>query len=120
MTRLADYPFSERPCPSALKWLGDRSASQAWAECPKGSWLTWWLDRVNYPRTEALAAAWRARDEAVDAALRAQDEAVEAAERAHDEALDAAECAFADALRKAVRLDDVLASMTGIDHNDGL
>jgi hypothetical protein len=33
-------------CSEALTWLGERTAKQAWEECPKANWLMWWAART--------------------------------------------------------------------------
>jgi hypothetical protein len=34
-------------CDDARDWVGDRTAEQAWAECPRGDWMLWLLSRLK-------------------------------------------------------------------------
>jgi hypothetical protein len=30
-------------CDEAIAWVGDRTLTEAWALCPRGDWMLWWL-----------------------------------------------------------------------------
>ena len=34
-------------CYSAIEWVGDRTAGQAWNECRRAGWMLWYLDKTN-------------------------------------------------------------------------
>jgi hypothetical protein len=45
-------------CSEALAWLGERTAKQAWEECPRADWLMWWAARTPInPHTQIVLAA---------------------------------------------------------------
>lgn len=50
-----------RACPEARKWVGARSAAQAWAECSRGDWMLWLLERMadkpGWPSRQTVYAA---------------------------------------------------------------
>ena len=44
-------------CPEALAWLGERDLRMALAECPDGSWITWYVRELNPDWWDQYAAA---------------------------------------------------------------
>jgi hypothetical protein len=44
-------------CPQAIAWVGQRTAQQAWDQCPHGDWLLWVADRVGIDRKLLVLAA---------------------------------------------------------------
>jgi hypothetical protein len=33
-------------CDEAIKWVGDRTLTEAWSECPRGDWMLWGLAKM--------------------------------------------------------------------------
>lgn len=53
-------------CCAATDWVGDRAREQAWAECIRGDWTLWYLQRVGVDtRKAAFWCAERARQSAL-------------------------------------------------------
>ena len=115
-------------CSEAVEWVGERTLEQAWAECPRGSWMAWLTRRLHLdsraaaadmaervwhlvPADAQLACAW-----AIDAARRGADaDEMQAAAGAAAAAADAAAAdaaaaaAAADAAADAAAADDAAA-----------
>jgi hypothetical protein len=34
-----DILIAKRACSEAIEWVGDRTAQEAWDECPRGDWM---------------------------------------------------------------------------------
>ena len=45
-TTVREHLNSLSACPEAMKWLGDRTAAQAWSECERPDWMLWWAGRT--------------------------------------------------------------------------
>jgi hypothetical protein len=44
-------------CDEALAWVGERTAAEAWLECPRADWLLWYAARVGVDRRRIVLAA---------------------------------------------------------------
>jgi len=42
---LEQYLRSIGACVAATEWVGNRTPEQAWAECPRGDWMLWLLEK---------------------------------------------------------------------------
>lgn len=63
---LQSYLRSIGACRDAREWVGDRDLVQAWAECPRGDWLLWWLDSHS---VDCSGAGYWCADRAKQSAL---------------------------------------------------
>ena len=45
-TPLQQHLESLQACAEAIAWAGDRTARQAWDECPRADWLLWWAAKT--------------------------------------------------------------------------
>lgn len=39
--------LDEGACQRAVDWVGDRSFTRVWKECPYGAWMVWYLWQLN-------------------------------------------------------------------------
>lgn len=52
-----EHMISLHACSAALHWLGNRTASKAWAECERADWLLWWAARDGADHVVMVRAA---------------------------------------------------------------
>ena len=51
-----DELIALRACPEAVKWVGDRTREQAWAECERGDWTLGYAAAAGLSRKELVLA----------------------------------------------------------------
>ena len=42
--KFKDQLIKLNACPSAVEWVGDKTAQQAWDECKNGNWMLWLIN----------------------------------------------------------------------------
>ena len=58
-TPLQQHLESLQACAEAIAWAGDRTARQAWDECPRADWLLWWAAKTPAnTRSEIVLTVW--------------------------------------------------------------
>lgn len=97
-------------CAEATDWVGSKSLSQAWKECPRGDWLLWLAGEVNVDRRLIVEAACRCAESVIGLVPAGEDRPIRAIEAARawivgeatlDEVRAAAGAAYAAAARAA-------------------
>ena len=84
-TPLQQHLESLQACAEAIAWAGDRTARQAWDECPRADWLLWWAAKTPAnTRSEIVLTVWVCVRRALRFVAAGEDQsrlAIEAVER---------------------------------------
>jgi hypothetical protein len=43
----SDFLRNINACHETIKWVGNRTAQQAWNDCPRADWMLWWLAKIG-------------------------------------------------------------------------